>query len=103
MVCRKAKFEFALSAVLAGSLLVCHLLTASDWCMLLPVGLIVGARATTMPVRVAAIALITPVVLLLQNNTLFMRVPDLLLLFFTYARAYEAWRLRRFTSVEYSP
>ncbi|HEV2448681.1 MAG TPA: glycosyltransferase family 87 protein [Candidatus Sulfopaludibacter sp.] len=101
MVCRSAKFEIALSAVLAGSLLVCHHLTASDWCMLLPVGLMVGARAT-MPVRVAAIALITPVVFLLQNNSVFTRVPDLLLLFLTYGMACEAWRLPRFASVEYS-
>jgi hypothetical protein len=95
IVSRRAPFEIGLSAVLAGSLLVCHHLTASDWCMLLPVGLILGFRAATAPVRVAAILLITPLTTILQHQASFLiRVPDLLLLGLVYAMAYEAWRLK---------
>lgn len=97
IVCRRAPFDLALCAVLAGSLLVCHHLTASDWCMLLPVGLIVGARAATVPVRTMAIVLITPFVPAMQHSAL-LRIPDLLLILLTYAMAAEAVTVRPFPS-----
>jgi hypothetical protein len=102
VVCRRAPFDIALSAVLAGSLLVCHHLTASDWCILLPVGLTLGVRVTAAPVRTAAIVLITPLVIVLQNRHAWMRVPDYLLLFLVYAMAYEAWRQRGSASGKYT-
>lgn len=98
IVCRHAPFDLALCAVLAGSLLVCHHLTASDWCMLLPVGLIAGARAISVPVRTVAIVLITPLVTVLQHSSALMRVPDLLLLLLTYTMAVQALRVRPFAS-----
>lgn len=98
IVCRRAPFDLALCAVLAGSLLVCHHLTASDWCMLLPVGLIAGAEAATVPVRAVAIALITPIVTMLQRSPTLMRIPDLALILLTYALAAEVQRLRPFAS-----
>ena len=103
MVCRRAPFEIGLSAVLAGSLLVCHHLTASDWCMLLPVGLTLGFRAATVPVRVAAILLITPLTSIFQHQPALMRVPDLLLLGLVYALAYEARQVRIFSSGKQTP
>lgn len=98
IVCRRAPFDLAVCAVLAGSLLVCHHLTASDWCMLLPVGLIVGARAATVPLRTMAIVLITPLVTVMQHSPALMRVPDLLLILLTYAMAGEALKVRPFSS-----
>ena len=93
IVCRRAPFEIGLAAVLAGSLLVCHHLTASDWCMLLPVGLIVGFHGATLAVRAAAVFLITPLVTLFQHQPPLMRIPDLVLLLLVYAMAFEAWSL----------
>jgi hypothetical protein len=98
VVCRRAPFDLAVCAVLAGSLLVCHHLTASDWCMLLPVGLIVGARAATVPVRTMAILLITPLVTVMQHSPTLMRVPDLLLILLTLAMAGEVLKVRPFSS-----
>ncbi len=92
IVCRRAPFEIGLCAVLAGSLLVCHHLTASDWCMLLPVGLIMGFSGLTAFVRIAAILLITPLTIVLQRQPALMRAPDLLLLGLVFGMAYEAWR-----------
>ena len=102
IVCRRAPFEIGLAAVLAGSLLVCHHLTASDWCMLLPVGLIVGFRAPTAAVRAAAITLITPLVVLFQNRPGLMRIPDYLLVGLVYAMALEAWRMRNSSVVKHN-
>jgi hypothetical protein len=92
IVCRRATFEIALASVLAGSLLVCHHLTASDWCMLLPVGLIVGFQGVSTAVRAAAVFLITPLVAVFQHQPALMRIPDLLLILLVYALAFEAWR-----------
>lgn len=95
MVCRRAPFETGLAAVLAGSLLVCHHLTASDWCMLLPAGLILAFCGAAGPIRVAAILLISPLTTILQHQTSFlMRIPDLALLGLVYGLGYEASRGR---------
>lgn len=94
MVCRRASFEVGLAAVLAGSLLVCHHLTASDWCMLLPACLILAFCASMQTVRVAAIFLITPLVIMFQRQPALMRIPDLVLLFLIFAIAYEVNRPR---------
>ena len=93
MACRRASFEIGLAAVLAGSLLVCHHLTASDWCMLLPVGLIVGVRGATLPVRAAAVFLITPLVPMFQHSAPLMRIPDVVLLLLVYGMAWDAWKM----------
>ena len=110
MVCRRAPFEIALAAVLAGSLLVCHHLTASDWCMLLPVGLTLGTGAATTMVRALAIFLITPLVAIFQHQAALMRIPDVLLILLAYAMAYQAGRMRdlysgkaRYTRAEPAP
>jgi len=99
IVARRAPFEIGLAAVLAGSLLVCHHLTASDWCMLLPVGLILGFRAVSAAVKAAAIFLITPVVSVFQHQAMLMRIPDLVLLFLVYAMAWDAWHAPRAKAV----
>ena len=98
VVCRRAPIDIALAAVLAGSLLVCHHLTASDWCMLLPVGLIVAFGPFSWAVRAAAIVLISPLVVLFQNQPALKHLPDLLLLSLVYALAWETWRMPQFSS-----
>ena len=89
MVCRRAPFEISLSAALAGSLLVSHHLTASDWAMLLPAGLTLGIQAPACYIRVGAVLLITPLVTYLWGIPALMRLPDLALLGLVYALAYE--------------
>jgi hypothetical protein len=93
-VCRRAPFEIALSAALAGGLLVSHHLTASDWAILLPAGLTLGIQAPARYIRIAAVLLITPLVTYLWGIPALTRLPDLALLGLVYALAYEAWKAR---------
>jgi hypothetical protein len=92
MVCRRAPFEISLSAALAGGLLVSHHLTASDWAILLPVGLTLGMQAPTRYIRIGAVLMITPLVTYLWGIPALTRLPDLALLGLVYALAYEAWK-----------
>ena len=98
IVCSRAPFDIGLAAVLAGSLLICHHMTASDWCMLLPVGLTVGFAAMAPAVRAIAIVLITPAVVVFQKQPMWKHLPDLLLLALVYGMALEAWRMRESSS-----
>lgn len=89
-VCRRAPFEIALSAVLAGGLLISHHLTASDWAILLPAGLTLGIQAPVRYIRIGAVLLITPLVPYLWGIPGLTRLPDLALLGLVCALAYEA-------------
>jgi hypothetical protein len=100
IVCLRAPFAIALSAVLAGGLLVSHHLTDSDWAMLLPVGLTLGVQAPARYIRIVAVLLITPLVTVLWGVPALMRLPDLALLGLVYALACESRKAARVETVE---
>jgi Glycosyltransferase family 87 len=86
-VCRRANFGLGLSAVIAGSLLVSHHLTASDWALFIPAALIMTEQSSPFA-SALAVLLITPLVTRLNQPAL--AVATLLML--VYVLAYEALR-----------
>jgi hypothetical protein len=99
LISRRAPFETALAAALAGGLLASHHLTASDWAMLLPVCLTLAIRAPEGWVRNWALLLITPLTVALNNIPALARIPDYALLGLVYALVYAASTIRTPTKV----
>lgn len=94
IICRRAPIPLGLGSVAAGGVLVSHHMTMSDWAVPLFPCLILAIGCTSRVIRICAVALISPLIVVLWRIPVTDHLPELVLLGVLYALAWYVTRTK---------